>query len=246
MHSGATASLPSAITPFSRVLWRKSSLPDNHVPPDFLAALKARRAELAASPGRPSVRGMILHKALPQMTFIGFIALFIALFRALLEGRVGAGKVAQVCSTAGLGAVIASRAWTRCIDPAAEPRSKAPEDPSPPTTSTLSTTMLLPPLVLYLLSPLLLSLTKATTSDTIWPLASGLFVLGGLLGGFEGGGAAPEEEEGGQRGMIMPGTPARAGRNVGRRASLGAGGMSARPGSAGLTGPALSLTPDER
>jgi phosphatidylinositol glycan class C protein len=43
---------------------------------------------------------------------------------------------------------------------------------------------LLPPFVLYICSPLLLSLTKATTSDTIWPLAGGLFMLASVLGGF--------------------------------------------------------------
>ena len=47
-----------------------------------------------------------------------------------------------------------------------------------------SANYILPPFLLYLSSPLLLSLTKATTSDSIWPLAGALFLLSSILGGF--------------------------------------------------------------
>lgn len=47
--------------------------------------------------------------------------------------------------------------------------------------------MLLPPLLLSLLSPVLGTLTSATTSDSIWPLAGGLFFVHVLLGDFTTG-----------------------------------------------------------
>ncbi len=223
----------------------------------MLTAGQASQVELARRPAYPSVRAIVRHKALPLTTYISFIALFIALFRALLEGRVGAGRVAGVSSVVGWGAVLSYKACNAWLPgppppppstPRSDHRTGSKSPPSPAATSTLSTTLLLPPLVLYLLSPLLLSLTKATTSDTIWPLASGLFVLGGLLGGFDGGAGAGARAGGdeigarqGPREMDMPGTPARPGRR--RSGSGSASAFGGRPGSALLS---LSLTPDER
>lgn len=46
---------------------------------------------------------------------------------------------------------------------------------------------MLPPLILSLLSPILGTLTSATTSDSIWPLAGGLFFVHLLLADFTTG-----------------------------------------------------------
>ncbi len=47
--------------------------------------------------------------------------------------------------------------------------------------------LILPPLLLSLLSPVLGTLTSATTSDSIWPLAGGLFFVHILLADFTTG-----------------------------------------------------------
>ena len=47
--------------------------------------------------------------------------------------------------------------------------------------------LILPPLILALLSPVLGTLTSATTSDSIWPLAGGLFFVHLLLSDFSTG-----------------------------------------------------------
>lgn len=47
--------------------------------------------------------------------------------------------------------------------------------------------LILPPLLLSLLSPVLGTLTSATTDDTIWPLAGGLFFVHLLLADFTTG-----------------------------------------------------------
>lgn len=47
--------------------------------------------------------------------------------------------------------------------------------------------LILPPLLLSLLSPVLGTLTSATTSDTIWPLSGGLFFVHLLLSDFTTG-----------------------------------------------------------
>lgn len=47
--------------------------------------------------------------------------------------------------------------------------------------------LILPPLLLSLLAPVLGTLTSATTSDTIWPLAGGLFFVHLLLSDFSTG-----------------------------------------------------------
>lgn len=59
-------------------------------------------------------------------------------------------------------------------------------DPLIPTPTPLRT-LILPPLLLSLLSPVLGTLTSATTSDSIWPLAGGLGFVHLLLVDFKTG-----------------------------------------------------------
>lgn len=123
----------------------------------------------------------MVRQAVPQTTFTSFISLVIAVFRSLLDRSIGPSDLVLLCAVSCMGLRLAFKTYTW--------RYKALE---PPTAKRLqgaarlggSGNYLLPPFLLYLSSPLLLSLTQATTSDSIWPLAGGLFVLSSILGGF--------------------------------------------------------------
>lgn len=126
----------------------------------------------------PSLRALMIRQAIPQTTFTSFISLVIAVFRSLLDGTIGPSDLVLLCAVSciALRLVFKIYSWFR--------EARAPPTSRIEARLGTSGNYLLPPFLLYLSSPLLLSLTKATTSDSIWPLAGGLFVLSSILGGF--------------------------------------------------------------
>ena len=115
-------------------------------------------------------------EVVPQATFFCFIASFIVVFRALVSDWIQASHLNSF-NLLGLVALGVTSRVNRH-----NKISKITEKNAGNTDMKLS--WLLPPFVLYICSPLLLSLTKATTSDSIWPLAGALFTLASILGGF--------------------------------------------------------------
>ncbi|WVQ83541.1 hypothetical protein IAT38_005682 [Cryptococcus sp. DSM 104549] len=163
--------LPSPPPKWEKVLWRRQPFPDNYVPDNFLSELD----DLPARP-QPSFPALLL-AALPITQHISVIATFLAVFASLLDGRVGAGTVGWGCVTlGGMGWGV----WLWGWGSKGAVRARDPLIPPPTTIRTL----LLPPLLLSLLSPVLGTLTSATTSDSIWPLAAGLGFLHMLLADF--------------------------------------------------------------
>ncbi|WVW79707.1 hypothetical protein I302_101677 [Kwoniella bestiolae CBS 10118] len=159
---------------WEKVLWRRQPFPDNHVPPDFLA-------ELDDLPPRPIPKLIpLLFAALPISLHLSVIALFLAIFYALLEGTVSPEEVGWKCVIFGLsGWAIHKYGWG--IHPTTPQEASIIPAPTP------LRTLILPPLLLSLLSPVLGTLTSATTSDSIWPLAGGLGFVHLLLADFRTG-----------------------------------------------------------
>lgn len=184
---------------WQRKLWFKQpGYPDNYVPPDFLADVNIHRP-LSSAAGQPNpapaLRSLIVAQVIPQTTYTSFVCVFISIFRKLLARDVEPNALLVAC----LGVV--SVGWIFALG-RRRPRRKAETvkndaQSRPQGWSLLSgyerlrsaapttVVIMLPPLGLYLLSPLLINLTKATTDDTIWPLANSLFALSAILGGFE-------------------------------------------------------------
>jgi hypothetical protein len=136
----------------------------------------------------PPLGAIAIRQAVPQTTFTSFISLVISVFRSLLDGSIGPSDLVLVCALACicLRLVFKVYNWRRTASPIQD------ADPSRNITRLGgSANYVLPPFLLYLCSPLLLSLTKATTSDSIWPFAGALFLLSSILGGF---GSGYEEE----------------------------------------------------
>ncbi|AFR99001.1 phosphatidylinositol glycan, class C [Cryptococcus neoformans C23] len=159
---------------WEKVLWRSQPYPDNYVPPDFLSELN----DILPRP-RPPFYSLLL-ACLPISQHISIIAVFLAIFVALLEERVTPEAVGWGCVLGGIsGWAIWTWGWGRW-------GPKQPQDPLIPTPTPLRT-LILPPLLLSLLSPVLGTLTSATTSDSIWPLAGGLGFVHLLLVDFRTG-----------------------------------------------------------
>ncbi|EJT47038.1 hypothetical protein A1Q1_04281 [Trichosporon asahii var. asahii CBS 2479] len=156
--SSSEPPVPDEPPQWERVLWRRQPFPDNYVPPSFLAELTAR-------------------PALPVSQHMAVIALFLAVYYGMLEGTLSPTGVGWSCAMIGLVAYALWRiGW--------ETKGKD-EHPSGPDSAIRP--LLLPPLLLSLLSPVLGTLTSATTSDTIWPLAGMLFFVHLLLSDFSTG-----------------------------------------------------------
>ncbi|KAK4685446.1 phosphatidylinositol N-acetylglucosaminyltransferase subunit C, partial [Tremellales sp. Uapishka_1] len=165
---------PPPTVPWEKLLWRPQPFPDNHVPASFLSELD----HLPPKP-RPHLRSL-LFAALPISQHLAIIALFIAVFYGLLVDELGPGEVGWTCAACGwMGYGVRRWGWGSGED------SSDPESLLPPLTPLRS--LILPPLLLALLSPILGTLTSATTSDSIWPLAGGLFFVHLLLADFTTG-----------------------------------------------------------
>ncbi|WVO17931.1 hypothetical protein L204_105629 [Cryptococcus depauperatus] len=151
----------SLLPEWEKVLWRRQPYPDNYVPPEFLSELQ----DISLRPC-PSLAALI-SAALPITQHVSTIAIFLAIFSALWDERVLPGSVSWgcfICSV--IGWTVWQWGWGRW-----NPRKhQAPLIPKP----TSLRTLILPPLLLSLLAPVLGTLTSATTSDSIWPLAGAL------------------------------------------------------------------------
>lgn len=132
------------------------------------------------------------------------------MFRSLLDGSIGPSDLVLVCALA----CICIRFFFRALDRLHATSIAQAEDVKLSSTTARfggSANYILPPFLLYLSSPLLLSLTKATTSDSIWPLAGALFLLSSILGGFGSGyqDDARDVEEDAGTSVLSPVAPTR-------------------------------------
>ena len=188
-NPGEGPSAPQVL--WEKVLWRRQPFPDNYVPPSFLAELKTLRKYLTrwesccsdAAPRHPPRLLPLIFAALPITQHLAVIAFFLAVFHALLTDTLSAAEVGWGCAAATLAIYTLYRwGWGYTVSTSGQ---QTDSDILPPATKFRP--LILPPLLLALLSPVLGTLTSATTSDSIWPLAGGLFFVHLLLADFTTG-----------------------------------------------------------
>ncbi|WVF66703.1 hypothetical protein IAT40_001445 [Kwoniella sp. CBS 6097] len=161
---------------WEKVLWRRQPFPDNYVPPDFLSELKRL-------PPRPTPKVVpLFFAALPISLHLSIIAIFLSVFYDLLNDIMSPEQVTFGCVLFGLGGWgVYKLGWgVAKYRIKSSDRDLIPIIPAP----TPLRSLILPPLLLSLLSPVLGTLTSATTSDSIWPLAAGLGFVHLLLADF--------------------------------------------------------------
>lgn len=201
-------SVPQRPPPWEKILWKQQpGYDDDHVPDSFLSLEKQRLASESSSHVRilyvckkpktrahgiylfcfppaqghdgPSIQALLKPEIAPQATIFTFIGLFILVFRALLMDHVQASQLNTLNLVTAM-IMLGIAKWRR----RRPRRQQQQQQQHSMDESTRAVHWLLPPFVLYIISPLLLSLTKASTSDSIWPLAGALFCTASVLGGF--------------------------------------------------------------
>ncbi|GAA5878671.1 hypothetical protein JCM3774_000445 [Rhodotorula dairenensis] len=206
-HDSIEATAPTTETtaqPYRKILFLRQPYPDNHVDASFLRDLK-RNVNV-----HPANLPALLRQTIPITQHVASIFIFIVVFVRLSRDSLSASALLTLCAVLSC----AFRAWAWAIGeptawagmttagraslpvPAAKngngpccngdgtkailPRRHASEDAH--IASPIGT--LIPLIALYLLSPALKTLTRATTSDSIWALSGTLFAVNVLLGDY--------------------------------------------------------------
>ncbi|GAA5955170.1 hypothetical protein JCM10213_000187 [Rhodosporidiobolus nylandii] len=143
--------------PFRKVLYLRQPYPDNYVDTSFLSSLK-RNANLPP-PSLPH----LLRQTLPITQHLSATLLFLVVFVLLSTHRLSASSLLVICAAL----AVFFRLWAVAL--------------ALPGGAGIGPRGAVPLTALYLLSPALKTLTRATTSDSIWPLSVGLFFLHLLL-----------------------------------------------------------------
>ncbi|KIY69575.1 phosphatidylinositol N-acetylglucosaminyltransferase [Cylindrobasidium torrendii FP15055 ss-10] len=165
-----------------KILWKRPAHPDSYIPPNsFLSSLRK-------NPNfRPYTYWHVVALSLPATQQLATIFIFLAVFRQLNEGTldplflVGATSVASVLgysiwvAQTWLGGGYATLTLAHCG-------------------KHLRSSILIF-LSLLVLSPVLKTLSAATSSDSIYALSAGLFFLNALLGDYRLGKVAPQLQE---------------------------------------------------
>lgn len=160
----STPTATPANRPWKRVLYEKQPYPDWHFPRDEIATTISR----GPRGSKPFTHLSVLVALLPLIQNINVIFLFLEVFNQLESGTLHPARLTFWCLTAIVIGGLTARLFTGNRK---KRRSKRRQGPS----EIISFAILL--LLLYALSPVLKTLTEATTSDTIYPLA---FILFGL------------------------------------------------------------------
>ncbi|KAF8591843.1 phosphatidylinositol N-acetylglucosaminyltransferase [Ramaria rubella] len=154
----------SSSEPWQRVLWKRQPYPDNYVPPSFLSDLR-RNTNFQPYTYGPIVLASCMITQHVSTIFI-FLAIFARLHSGSLDPRLLVGVA--VCFYI-VGYILWEIIEFRPGIARKENRAKAIKS------------SLLVFLALIALSPVLRTLTAATSSDSIWALSACLFILNALL-----------------------------------------------------------------
>ncbi|GAA5838076.1 hypothetical protein JCM11251_004701 [Rhodosporidiobolus azoricus] len=166
MRYSQSCSLPhipdgDAPPPFRKILYIRQPYPDNYVDASFLADLK-RNVNV-----HPASLPHLLRQTIPITQHLSSTLLFIVIFVRLSRSTLSSPSLLLVCAVL----AIFFRLWATAIGETHAGWIGGGRGA-------------VPLAALYLLSPALKTLTRATTSDSIWALSGGLFALNLLLGDY--------------------------------------------------------------
>ncbi|GAA95007.1 uncharacterized protein L969DRAFT_89425 [Mixia osmundae IAM 14324] len=150
--------------PWRRILWEKQDYADNYYDASFLSSLQ-RNVNVHVH----SFRELQL-ATLPLSQHLSAIMIFISVFVHIYMGILSAAEMIWI--DIALGAAIYA-SWSMSPIAVARPASQE---------RSLVVSLVALTLMLYLLSPVLKTLTEATTSDSIWALTTVLFLISSILG----------------------------------------------------------------
>lgn len=177
--------------PWQKILWARQPYADNYVPPNFLGELRTE-----PSSSLPSLRTLMLW-SLPLSQHLCITLIFVGLFLHLRDGLIPPETLA---ASSALAIVLCGATMpvsdvhnddpTWRLDVTQTVLSQKKPSQRRALAQPLSYALL--GLVILALSPLLKTLTEATTSDSIAALSTTLFVLSFVLADFGGSGTELE------------------------------------------------------
>ncbi|CEQ40774.1 SPOSA6832_02428, partial [Sporobolomyces salmonicolor] len=145
------------LPPYRKVLYLRQPYPDNYVDSSFLADLQ-RNVNV-----HPASLPALLRQTLPITQHLASTFVFLSVFVRLSTHSLDPSTLLLACCVLGF----VFRTWSALIGESTAPMKS-----------------LIPLFALYLLSPALKTLTRATTSDSIWALSGTLFAINLLLGDY--------------------------------------------------------------
>ncbi|GAA5820138.1 hypothetical protein JCM3770_005387 [Rhodotorula araucariae] len=161
---------PERLPPYRKVLYLKQRYPDNHVDVSFLSDLK-RNVNV-----HPASLPALLRQTLPITQHLSCTFIFLAVFVRLSQKTLASSTLLAVCAVLSA----AFRLWSWLIGESASLVGQGGNESGP----TAAVAPLVPLVALYLLSPALKTLTRTTTSDSIWALSGSLFAVNAFLGDY--------------------------------------------------------------
>lgn len=160
----------------------------------------------------PLSLGHLLLQTLPITQHLSCTFLFLALFLRLDRGALDPSSLLLLCAALGVGFRFWSE-WSKASRARAAGGPPGAEYPSrlsflwrsfnPRAKGRTSVAPVIPLVTLYLLSPALKTLTKATTDDSIWALSGTLFALNLFLGDYRTRTAEDEDDDE----LVSPSSP---------------------------------------
>jgi len=153
-----------------KVLWKRSQLNDNYVPPSFLATLQ-RNANV-----KPYTYSSVALHACAVTQQISSISIFTSIFMLLFDRRLDPRLLASLSLAIFL---LGFLCWEFTLPNSDELFVRALRS------ETIKSSILVL-LTLVALSPILRTLTASTSSDSIWPLSAVLLVLSAILNDYGG------------------------------------------------------------
>lgn len=155
--------------PWSRVLWKTQPFSDNHIPPKLFLVSLQRNPNL-----EPYSYWRLVHASCAVTQHLSTIYFFLAVFIRLKENQLDPRTLVYIS----VGCFLAGYFTWNVLD-SAEPSSERNANHLKALKSSI---MMF--LALMSLSPVLRTLSAATSSDSIWALAAILFILNALLANY--------------------------------------------------------------
>ncbi|GAA5831446.1 hypothetical protein JCM3766R1_001754 [Sporobolomyces carnicolor] len=163
MTEGRHCAARDARPPYRKILYLRQAYPDNWVDSSFLKDLQ-RNVNV-----HPASLPLLLRQTLPITQHLACTFIFVSIFVRLAQGTLQPATLLSFSLVLG----IAFKIWSVLI---------GESDSNGRGSSTA--TPLVPLFALHLLSPALKTLTRSTTSDSIWALSGALFTVNLVFGDY--------------------------------------------------------------
>lgn len=214
-----TESSPDVKPPWEKVLWKPQPYPDNYIPPDFLSSLRRNSKCLSSYELPPKTKSNYItanvkqYKYLPLVLstcavtqHLAIIFIFVGTFILLNRDHVDPTQLVWACIAAfPIGNIVwevmewrdiaaATKKERRTCHRKPAVRTAEPDYATESIGLKATKSSILVLLILVTITPVLKTLTAATSSDSIWAFSAILFCLNAILADYSAANPHPGKE----------------------------------------------------